>query len=89
MDVHAERKLVISINYPKSTRIEVQRVSATKLCNKEMFLKMRAFYKQKFERDDVAVAKLCAEEEADLGHWEDLSQKTLTEERKSESQEVS
>ena len=58
MEVHSERKLVISINYPKSARIEVQRVSATKLCDKEMFLKMRAFFKQKFERDNVAIAKL-------------------------------
>jgi hypothetical protein len=32
-----------------------------------MFLKMRAFFKQKFERDIAAIAKLEADEEADLG----------------------
>lgn len=61
MDPHTERKLVISINYPKTGRIEVQRVSATKTCDKEMFLRMRAFFKQKFERDRTAIAKYDAD----------------------------
>ena len=47
---------------------------------------MRAFFKQKFERDIAAIAKFEADEEADLGQWDDLSQHTLTEEHKSEAE---
>lgn len=70
MDLHTERKIVVSINYPKTARIEVQRISSNgPSCDKEMFIRLRAYFKAKFEGDDEAIEKQEAEQDQD---WDDL-----------------
>ena len=54
---HEQRKIVLSLHFPAQSKLQMQRVETEPMYGKDIFVRMRRHYKQKFEQgvnlDDV------------------------------------
>ena len=48
---HTERKLVVGLNFPNHSKLQMQRVETEKY-GKDIFLLMRHYYKEKWEAEN-------------------------------------